>query len=88
MKLVHWYDEPDNIDTIKSIIEEDDPNHYWLDCGKLGRLSDECCMDFTPQVGDTVELFIDEDNEIPGWILRKVTEKSNEDYTRSNLSNQ
>ncbi|MFA5234768.1 MAG: hypothetical protein WC390_10245 [Sulfurimonas sp.] len=80
MKLVPWYEPEFNTDTIKSVQVEnkrdvDDPDHYWLDCGRLGRISGECCMGFIPQKGDRVELFIDDDNEVPGWILLKTTPK-------------
>jgi hypothetical protein len=49
--------------------------------GGAESLAAVCCHEFTPQVGDKVQVCIDEDHEIVGWIVtllkrpKKATKK-------------
>ncbi len=74
MRLINWYpNKEDNIGIIEKIITDGlDIEDHMVSCSKIGSMSIGCCMGFKPEVGMKVELMIDDDDEVQGWILVQV----------------
>jgi len=75
MKLVPYYEnDEDNIGVIESF-EDCDPG--WIRVSNIGGLHKDCCIDFEPQVGQKVRLWIDGSGRSSYWFLTLEKEKQN-----------
>ncbi len=79
MKLTHYYpDEADNFYTVIGFEEDEEDGRYLILSnprleGGVAKLHVDCCLGFTPQIGDYVEQFVNDDGDEPqGWILKKA----------------
>lgn len=86
MKFVNFYrDQAElNFGTVVSFYNEDgdglpEPDmNCMVSCDVIGSVHVTGCLGFIPRVGDKVELFVDQDGDVPGWFLRLAS--------RANLS--
>lgn len=76
MKFVgHYKERNQNVGIIREFIHDYDPDdpmtliRIELDDGSINELDKDCCYQFDPKIGQRVAIGLDEDDEVPGWMI-------------------